>query len=121
MKRNLDLIRHILLVTESSDTGYLSANTYVTDEYSYLKIYYHISLLMDNEFLIVNEVAPVCGLRPEYVVVRLTSKGHDFLESVRDDNIFNKTKNKIASIAGTTTLEIVKDIAINLIKTQLGI
>ena len=121
MKRNLDLIRHILLVTENSNVSRLDIGKYVANEYSLSEVRYHVLLLEDSGYLQVKEISPCKGVHPEYVVERLTSKGHDFLDTIRNDDIFDKTKNKLASTIGVTTLEIVKDVAISFIKTHFGI
>jgi len=49
---------------------------------------------------------------------RLTSKGHDFLEAVRDDGIWQKTKDGVAAVGGAT-LGIVSEIAIAYVKQKV--
>ena len=39
-------------------------------------------------------------------VYRLTSQGHDFIESIRDEGIWNKTKAMVSETGGNATLEI---------------
>ncbi len=75
---------------------------------------YHIQLLCDAGYL----VAFKDGIA-EAGVFRMTSLGHDFLDAVRDDSIWNKTKEGAASIGGAT-LGIVKDIAVAYLKQAAG-
>ena len=48
----------------------------------------------------------------------LTWDGHDFLDSVRDEEIWRRTKEG-AKAAGGFTFDIIKDLAKGLIKTQI--
>lgn len=121
MKRNLDLIRHILLTTESSNLDNLYIDNYVNDLFSAKEVSYHISLLCDDNYLIATTISRIGNLYPEFIVKRLTNSGCDFLDSIRDDNIFNQTKTKIFSTVGSTTLDIIKDVALSIIRSQLGI
>ena len=49
---------------------------------------------------------------------RLTSSGHDFLDSIRDPEIWKKTKDG-AKAAGCFTFELLGDLAKGFIKTQI--
>lgn len=121
MKRNLDLIRHILLTTEDSNASELKVNDYVTNQYSIKEISYHITLLIEADYIIALRADNLGSLYPEYIVQRLTYKGHDFLDTIRNDNVFNKTKTVVKSTVGTTALTLVKEIAVNCAKDLLGI
>jgi len=50
---------------------------------------------------------------------RLTSAGHDFIEAMRDEGIWKKTKDAVAQTGGNATLEIVKKIATGFLKKQI--
>lgn len=121
LKRNLDLIHHILITTEASNSLKTCTDDYVNDEYSFEEVSYHISLLTDDGYVIA-KVVPTCGtLYASYIVERLTNKGHDFLDSIRNETVFAKTKSRIISTVGAATLDIVKDVAINITKGLLGV
>lgn len=51
---------------------------------------------------------------------RLTNEGHDYLESIRDEGIWSKTKKAVAETGGNATLEIIKDLAIGFLKKQIS-
>ena len=121
MKRNLDLIKHILLVREESNNEVLENEDFVTDNFDYEAVSYHIALLIDEDYIKTQPIPTLSSASCQYLVFRLTSKGHDFLDSIRDENIFNKAKSKLADIGGNTTLDIVKSVATGLIMSALKI
>lgn len=121
MKRNLDLIRHILLVTESLDKPKITADDFVTEIYSYDEVCYHLSLLADANYVNVIEVPILNSRYSDYIVKRLTNSGHDFLDSIKNDTVFNKTKETLFSTVGTVALEVVKDLALSTTRNLLGI
>lgn len=51
---------------------------------------------------------------------RLTSQGHDYLDAIRDQGIWAKTKDVVAKTGGSATLEIVKALATGLLKKQIS-
>lgn len=128
IKRNLDLIRDILLKREDSN-NYRIYDTDLTDKYHILDINYNIELLIDEAYIICDYTNamyedPHTRQKTPYkshVIYRLTSKGHDYLDSVRDDSIYKKTKEKISSVGTTLALPLIREIAEALIKSQIGI
>ena len=121
MKRNLDLIRHILLTTENTNLSELSVLDYVTESYSFGDVSYHIELLADAGYLVVLDISTLSSVYSDYLVRRLTNQGHDFLNSIRNDTIFNKTKHTVLSRVGNVALDVIKEIATAIAKNQLGI
>lgn len=119
MKRDLDLIRNILFAIEDSNSidATLTLNS-LANLYSDLEIIlYHVFLLNDAGLIIgiIDETAPYIS------IARLTNDGHDYLDTIRDDSIWNQTKNALSNISGSASLEVVKVIASKLALTFLGI
>ncbi len=121
MKRDMDLVRRLLLLIEEStfpgmveihpgDNGFNSASP----------LYKHWGLLMEAG-LIRGEVKS-SGTSGEnelyYMDADLTWKGHDFLDSVRDPEIWAKTKKGAESAKGFT-FDLIADLAKGLIKKQI--
>ena len=121
MKRSLDLIRHILLVTEESAKSELTVLDYQTDAFNAEQIAYHILLLIDADFIKVIKVATLERKTPEYIVERLTGSGHDFLDSIRDNKIYKKILKRLSVVSGAFTLEIVKELGFTLLRSFLGL
>ena len=49
--------------------------------------------------------------------MRMTSQGHDMLDAIRSDTIWNKAKDGAASVGGVT-LGILKDLALGYLKKE---
>lgn len=54
----------------------------------------------------------------EFIPMNLTDKGHDYLDSIRDPEIWKQTKAGAAKVGGFS-LELIGDLAKGLIKTQI--
>lgn len=121
MKRNLDLIRHILLKLEETSESRLDFSYFTNEHYSRKQVAYHIALLNDAGLIVTTSISVLGQERPTVIIERLTNSGHDFLDALRDENIFNNTKKTLLSVAGTSTFEIVMSIAMNFLKQKLGI
>lgn len=104
MKRNDDLIRDLLFEAEASDDPLFGP---FDDEDE--KGYAHAILLCDAGFF--HEV--------DSGIFRLTNQGHDYLAAIRDDGIWQKTK-EAASSAGGVGLGVMKDIALAYVKQELS-
>jgi hypothetical protein len=92
MKRDLDLIRTILLKVEEDETltgSVRSANPGdlgITD-HTDAEVTYHSVLLIEAGFLAGN--IEIAG---QVLIFRLTWQGHEFLESVRNPETWQKTE-----------------------------
>lgn len=119
MKLNKDLIREILLYVEEKGNDNrpvydISIDGYTTDE-----VKYHFKKLVEAE-LIKGDVIGLQGNRIRFNC--LTWKGHEYLESIKDEYIWQELKKDVELKGITaTTLEILKKYADKLIKEKLGI
>jgi hypothetical protein len=86
MKRDMDMVRQLLLDAEAHDN---KPPFLATDEPNAV---YHISLL--NEAGLMNAIIRKneYGLPGDAVIMGLTWAGHDFLAAARDDTIWKKAK-----------------------------
>ena len=92
MKRNLDTLRYVLMTTENLDNNLVFVDNYVTDKYSFNEISFHISLLRDDGYIVANPIVDTSSRYCDYLVIRLTNKGCDLLDTLRNDSIFNTVK-----------------------------
>ncbi len=122
MKRDLDLIRYLMLRIEECD----HYNVYLSDllegsSYAPQLADYNIQLLAEAQYLQLFGFKNTPDNYKNWCIVRLTFTGHDYLDAIRDDNIWNETKSKLLDVGGTVSLEIVKLVAITAIKATLGL
>lgn len=124
MERDLSLIRELLLrIKKMPDRGKgLDLNN---EGYSKTTVIYNLGLAI-NVGLVDGTVGWLQGGSDRYIatVMSLTWEGHDFLDSVRQEDVWKKTQeraenagHKIAHIS----LDLVKEVAISVIKSQLGL
>ena len=121
MKRDMDLIRALLLKLESLQIRPGDIVTITPDDeqiaidgFDVDQIDYHLSLIREAELIEDLESQPMIGI----CYRRLSWQGHDFLNSVRDPKIWEKTKNG-AEAAGGFTVDLMKDLAKGFVKKQI--
>lgn len=123
MKRNLDLIRTILLKIEKQEIEGFMLSDIIDNECSMQEAQYHIDLLEDAKFIILGGSSlgkSNDGIFKNYIIIRMTSLGHDYLDSVRDSSIWEKTKEKCSKVE-SVSLGIIQNVASNLILSALGL
>jgi len=123
MKRDMDLVRKILLYFDSTDADRVSPKNVILDGYSTKQTLFHIEIMTEAGLLdhriIQAELSD--GRRAHLNLdggVRPTMAGYDFLDAVRDAETWKKTKDG-ALAAGGWTIDILKDLAKGLAKKKL--
>ena len=121
MKRDMDLVRELLLRIEAQhiaagsvllllyDRPPLKAENENMDE-----IAYAMRMIEGAGFLDLTDTQPAIGV----ALLGLSWRGHDFLDSVRDPEIWRKAKDG-AQKAGGFTVGLLGELAKGLIRTQI--
>ncbi len=123
MKRNMDLVRDLLLQLEAVGDAH-SIHIFTEDDHSPLKfdghtwdeVEYHARQLIDAGIINNGNVNPMVG----FCFKKITWYGHDFVDSIRDSEIWEKTKST-ASATGSYTIEVVLEIAKAIIKNKIKV
>lgn len=109
MRLDYDLIRDLLLTleticnrTENYPVSYIHQNHY--SNYDYFVINYYIIYLTEAGLIHFNN---------DYII-DLSPKGHSFLNNIRSQDIWSKTKETIKPL-GTVSLDIVANIASSIV------
>jgi len=116
----MELVRHILLEVEAADPSKGGWVKVTLGEYPRDVVGAHIGLLGQAGLLEVDDVRShddPNGWMPK----RLTWQGHEFLDAIRNDDVWKKTKERAATLGGQTSFELVKAIAIQIAKSMLGL
>ena len=112
MKRDMELIRKILFAIEEKyvDT-WLDSSEIVIEGYDLKTIAYHCAILYDGGF--VNDYKGEYGDNglSYFGVGALTWEGQDFLEKIRSDTIWNKTKDVMTKKGIPFLVDTIKEIA----------
>lgn len=121
MKRDLDLVRKILMYYEEKDVDGMD-RTIEVEGYSESLINYHL-LLMDEAGLLRCERS-VSSSTPSRIIkvypFSLTWSGHEFLSSAKNEGLWSKAKSLSLDKAGILSFDIMKDLLIGLAKEKLG-
>ncbi len=110
MKRNMDLIRILLLEIEKQDRGRGDKIEVKVEGQAPAVVKEHLHLLIEAGFVSGRSDDVPVGFGRFVFVHRLTWDGHDFLDSVRDPEVWRKTKER-ASVAGGWGIDLLTDIA----------
>jgi hypothetical protein len=124
MKRDMDLIRSLLLKLESLDIppGTVTPMSpyepsLAIDGFNGEDIGHHLRMLVSGGFIETGGSRPF-GPDGSLVFRQISWHGHDFLDSVRDPKIWKKTKDG-AKAAGGFTVDLLKDLAKGFIRKQI--
>lgn len=119
MKLNHDLLRDLLIYVESNTDGRNVVRVTEIDGYTENEINYHFRLLLDGSYV----VGEITGLGENKIrCSRLTLKGHQYLESIKNKYIWDELKRDI-ELKGlkNISLDIIKDYADKLIRNKIGL
>ncbi len=125
MKRDMDMVRDLLLKVEDGQKVFETASSEdaellgfepdtVLSQEDADKIAGHLILLEEADFIVVE--GRMGG--GSVLVDRLTWRGHEFLDTIRDDEVWAQTK-QTAKKAGTGAIEFVWGIAKEIAKAEV--
>ncbi|MBN1461056.1 MAG: DUF2513 domain-containing protein [Armatimonadetes bacterium] len=108
MKRDMELVRAILLKAEAGDnSGYLEI-----DGYDQSMVAAHAQIMAEAGLVVVPKILANDTTGPIAAKVsRLTWDGHEFLDSIRNEQVWMETKSTIGKKIGDASLEVVKTVA----------
>jgi Hypothetical protein (DUF2513) len=112
MKRDMDLVRKILMVCSDHEHGHAPPNLQI-DGYTDEEIGYHAHIMEQAGLVRAFDVTDSGSLSPEAQIVSLTWEGHDFLEASRDEGLWAKAKQAAGSTGGMA-LGVLKSVLIDL-------
>ena len=120
MKRDLDLFRDQLLQIEELDRG--DGEDLKLDHKGVKDLVFreHLRLLKEAGLIEAFEVPDTEDDSTHYLPTRLTFQGHEYLDAIRDPDIWKTTKS-IARTAGGAGLTFVWEIAKAEVKRRLGL
>jgi hypothetical protein len=103
MQRDWNLVRLLLLQIESGE------KPEGIDKYPDEQILYHCELLEESDLAIISmtygETGEAIGARMQ----RLTWNGHDLLDSIRNETIWNRTQAMVKEATTTATADMLKE------------
>jgi hypothetical protein len=114
MKRNMELVRLLLLDIEGADKPDLS-------KYSENEQTYHRALIIEAELTHGGVVEDEKGFPAAAVGTRLTWKGHEFLDAARNETIWGKAISKLKAAGMSIPLPLLQELLTSFLKKQIGL
>ena len=119
MKRNWDVIREVLIRFEEKPSKERALQLDAWSEDIQPEVSYNVDILLDGG-LLDGKMLPTLDPGPiNFLVFRLTWQGHEFLDAIKNDTVWNKTKESFVSKGLSMTFELVKSVAISITKELL--
>jgi hypothetical protein len=118
MKRDMDLIREILLRLEEDDEE--TVRTLVEKGYAPIQIRYHCWLLLEENLVTGYDVSSKDTPHRQAEGTGLTNAGHDFLDAARNQGLWEDAKRKLQA-AGGFSIPIMQQLLTALVKSKLGL
>lgn len=118
MKRNMDLMREILLQVEARPTPQ-SIELVEVPSHDQEEISYHVKLLGDAGYLDIYDLRTLGPDGFRYAPSALTNAGHDLLDGMRNNSIWDATKARLLKIGGSAPLDVVQAVITAVIKEKL--
>jgi hypothetical protein len=122
VKFDKDVVREILLAIEASDEDPRAWVEISIQGKSQEEVAYHVQLLDEAGFIEAEELSSNDGY--DWRAKRLTFQGHEFLDTVRDPEIWRKTKEGVSKVGGVgieLLFTVGKAYAKQLLQEKLGI
>ena len=117
MKRDMELIRKILFKIEEEYVSTALVNLRI-DSYEKEQIAHHCKLIYEANLIDDYSEKYASNDLYLYSVGALTWEGHDFLDQIRQDTIWNKIKNVITRKGLPVSIDIIKSIATSIISSM---
>lgn len=119
MKRDLNLIRYILFVLESENDFPIQASDLCKwlPEYNFQDIFEPLKMLESGGLITGKDIGWKCG--NDFLVQEITYAGHNYIETIRNDTIFNNATSFIKVQGLPITLGILKDVCSKLLLQKL--
>ena len=131
MKRDDDVIRDLLLQCEADERQWFELESEYDCEFGVSTSLHerwdertgrHLQLLVDAGLIATAKSRYTPDWDPEEIgrtFFRLTNAGHNYLDAIRDESIWSKTKAAVAETGGSASLEIVKSLAVGFLKSKI--
>lgn len=113
MKRDWEIIREILIRLDEKGVETHALKSEDFDEHIRSNITYQVELL-EEAGLVDATIIKTMTDPPDFMAFRLTWHGHELLDAIRNDSVWNKTKQSFVSKGLSMTFDLVKSVAISI-------
>lgn len=119
MKRNIGLIRDLLIFAEEQEDSWF-AKEIAIGGWDQKEIVYNVGLALDAGFLSGEDASLLGPNGKDFHIDGMTYEGHEFLDQIRTDDVWNKVKAMATEKGVGLTVDIVKKLALKVIDQLIG-
>ncbi len=121
MKRDLELIRKMVLAIEDAPSGW-APDDLKFEGYTCAQVGYHAYLLIDAGLAKGEAISPMMGSDSfQGFISSLTWAGHEFADAARDETRWRKAMGVVQEKGGTVTIGVLTQLLVALMKGAFGI
>lgn len=121
MRRDMDLIRSLLLVIErGTEPQKLPSSSIIIQGIDEATIACHIGMLVDAELIEAGHSRSGTGSHDQYLIRKLTWKGHEFIGLARNDTTWMKARSRAEKVGGALSLEVFKQVLADVAKDLIA-
>ena len=123
MKRDMDLIRDLMLQVEAFPAGvtHLGSNIDLRGNDPQV-VAEHLALLIEQGLIKGKSISGFDALAPDHIVIiGISWNGHEFLDSVRSETIWAKTKERVTKVGGSVSVATITEVASAIAKSLLNL
>ena len=97
MKRDMELVRKILIALNEHEHGF-APQPFEVEGYTDNHLGYHCLLLSEAGLIEAAKTTSISADSPSAIPIRLTWEGHEFIEDATNDNVWRQTKETVGKI-----------------------
>lgn len=120
MKRDMDLVRSILLEVEAHKHGSAPSNLTI-DGYNDETIGFHVYLMGQADLLRVADITSRGDASPNAIPLNITWNGYEFLEAARNNTGWQNAKRKVIDSGIGFSIVVLKAVLVELAMERLGL
>ena len=120
MKRNWDTIRELLVKVEACTLPSEIVTLSQFEQERHAEISYHMALLIEAGLVQGHMSQSIGPSVKHFMASRLSWQGHEFLDAIRNDTIWNKTKKLFLEKGVDMSFDLVKSAAASFMAAALG-
>ena len=122
MRRDMDLVRRILLALEERENHGAPEPLDFVDEYPKNLVHHHVRLMAEAGLIEAYDCSGVGdGGNAPCWPKSIRMEGYDFLDDARNEGVWGTAKQRLTQIGGSTSLAVFKALLVQIAKEKLGV
>lgn len=121
MKRDMELVRKILLHMENDEFAGRPYEGSWIDGVDETTFFYHVNLMEQANLIKATSYKLGDDRGIAYYPIAITWDGHEFLDAVRDNGVWSKVKKKVGPAIASMPIKVITTVASAIIQQDLGV